>query len=141
MAAAVGAVVKSALSKVNLGDALNIVGGVADYSSARQQGNSKAMSVAKAVGSFAFYEFLGPWAWAYIGVQIAGSVGSAMGQHTAKTMGQGYNMRGKLGSGSFNMSDAGYTMRQRSLNAIKSNGLNTRSVLGSEARTYYRGSY
>ena len=49
-----------------------------------------------------------------------------------------YRQKGKLGSGYFNMTDTGYTMRQRSLNAIRSNGLNTQSVLGNEARTYFR---
>ena len=48
-------------------------------------------------------------------------------------------MRGKLGSGHFEMTEAGYTMRQRSLNAIRNNGINTQSALGNEARTYYRG--
>ena len=64
----------------------------------------------------------------------------AAGEYTTQQMGQGYNHRGGFGSGYFNMTEAGYTMRQRSLNAIRSNGLNTQSVLGNEARTYYRGS-
>lgn len=139
-----GALVKTAIEKVGvgalIGDTINVVGGVSDYKTARKQGNSKAVSVAKAAGTFAFYEALGPWALALTGVQVAGSLIPAAGQHTAKTMSQGYNARGKFGSGYFDMTQAGYTMRQRSLNAIRSNGLNTQSVLGNEARTYYRGS-
>lgn len=69
----------------------------------------------------------------------SGQIASAFGQHTAQTMSKAYDSRGKFGSGYFNMTEAGYTMRQRSLNAIRSNGLNTQSVLGNEARTYYRG--
>lgn len=143
--AAVGALVKTGIQKVGagalIGDTINVVSGVADYKHARGQGDSKAVSVAKAAGTFAFYEMLGPWALALTGVQVAGTLTSAVGQHTAKTMSQAYASKGKFGSGYFDMTQAGYTMRQRSLNAIRSNGLNTQSVLGNEARTYYRGSY
>lgn len=141
---AVGAIAKTAVQKLGgaalIGDVVNIAGGVMDYNYARQQGNSKAMSVAKAAGTFVFYEALGLWALPIAGVQIAGSLGVAAGQHTAKTMSQAYTNKGKFGSGYFNMTEAGYTMRQRSLNAIRSNGLNTQSVLGNEARIYFRGS-
>lgn len=60
-------------------------------------------------------------------------------ENNAKVMTQAYRQRGKLGSGYFEMSQAGYTMRQRSLNAIRQNGLNTQTALGNEARMYYRG--
>ena len=53
-------------------------------------------------------------------------------------MKQAYLQRGKFGSGHFNMTEAGYTMRQRSLNAIRNNGLNLNSALGNEARQYFR---
>lgn len=157
-----GGLVKTALSGVNIGDGINTVVAVSDYKNARQQGDNKAVSVAKAAGSFAWGEILFGgvagtieaagitgkaaiaanlgFAAAYIGITAGSQVASAMGYHTAKTMGQGYNSRGKFGSGYFDMTEAGYTMRQRSLNAIRSNGLNTQSVLGNEARTYYRGS-
>ncbi len=60
--------------------------------------------------------------------------------NTGDVMGRAYRQRGKIGSGYFAMTQAGYTMRQRSLNAIRQNGLNTQSVLGNEARTYFRAS-
>lgn len=63
-----------------------------------------------------------------------------MWEHTANIMTNSYDQRGRFGSGYFEMTQAGYTMRQRSLNAIRQNGLNTQSVLGNEARTYFRGS-
>ena len=142
---AVGALIKTGIQKVGVGalvgDAVNVVGGVADYKNARSQGDSKAVSVAKAVGTFAFYEMMGPWGLAVAGVQIAGALGGSVVQHTTNTMRQAYGSVGKFGSGHFDMTNAGYTMRQRSLNAIRSNGLNTQSALGNEARTYYRGSY
>lgn len=151
---------------VNAGDALNVVFGVSDYRTARKEGDSRAVSAAKAVGSFAWGEFFYGGVSRAIGgvVENAGITGLAggaismaatfaltalpmavqvaqvTGEHTTKTMGQAYGQRGRLGSGYFNMTEAGYTMRQRSLNAIRSNGLNTQSVLGNEARTYFRGS-
>lgn len=70
--------------------------------------------------------------------QAAVQLGGAAQQNTAQKMSQAYSTKGKFGSGHFDMSEAGYTMRQRSLNAIRSNGLNTQSALGNEARTYYR---
>ena len=166
-----GGLVKTALSGVkatglNAGDALNVVFGISDYKGARQEGNSKATSVAKAVGSFAWGEFFYGGVNRVVGnaVAKAGIKGIAAGaltmgatigltalttgvelmqissEHTTKTMGNAYNQRGRFGSGYFEMSEAGYTMRQRSLNAIHRNGLNTQSVLGNEARTYFRGS-
>lgn len=123
-----------------IGDGINVVAGMSDYNMARQKGNSKALSLGKAVGSFIFYEALGPWAIPYTLATVAPQLIGAAGQHQAKIAAQAYNMRGKIGSGHFEMSNAGYTMRQRSLNAIRNNGINTQSALGNEARTYYRGS-
>ena len=42
------------------------------------------------------------------------------------------------GSGRFDMSNAGYTMRQRSIEKMRSTGMNINSVLGNEARNYMR---
>lgn len=47
---------------------------------------------------------------------------------------------GRIGSGYFNMSGAGYTMRQRAINQLRSNGQNVNSVLGNEARNYIKSS-
>jgi len=140
------------------GDAINLFFGVSAYKDARKQGNNAAMSAAKAIGSFAWGEifyggmnlalqgmgisglaaFAAPFALTMIptGAQIAGQAF----QNVGRTMDEQYSQAGRLGSGYFNMSQAGYTMRQRSLNAIQSNGLNTRSVLGNEARTFFRSS-
>lgn len=83
------------------------------------------------IGSFGV---MGLYAVGQAGVQMLG----AAQQNTAQKMSQAYSSKGKFGSGHFEMSEAGYTMRQRSLNAIRQNGLNTQSILGNEARTYYR---
>ena len=168
---AIGSVVRTGLNAVkssgaNFGDVINVGFAVHDYKNAREEGNSKAVSVGKSAMSFAVGEAL----YGSMGIManqlvqkvglsgiaggIAGTaltlgatvgiagiqIGNAMGQHSTQQMGKAYNSNGYLGSGYFNMTQAGYTMRQRSLNAIRSNGLNTQSVLGNEARTYFRSS-
>lgn len=129
----VGAIVKASIPY-----AMDVWGFTADYKNARQQGNSKAVSVAKGIGTAVFYDMMGPWGMAYAGVTIGASLAGAWAQNTTQKMKQGYRMKGKLGSGSFNMQEAGYTMRQRSINAIRMNGQNIQSALGNEARNYYR---
>lgn len=119
-------------------DAINVAGGVSDYKAAREQGNSQAISVAKAIGTFAMYEALGGWGIAVAAVQVGGTLLSASGEHSAKQMGDAYARAGNFGSGYFEMSKPGYTMRQRSLNAIRNNGTAIQSALGNEARTYFR---
>lgn len=169
---------KATLSNIGgglIGDVINIGFAASDFKRAKQEGNSTAVSAAKAAGSFAWGEFyygglnsviqrsvIGKGIEAIplkglagmvvkgglnMGVMMALSMvpaafqmAGAMYEHTGREMAKGYGSRGKLGSGHFDMTEAGYTMRQRSLNAIRSNGLNTQSVLGNEARTYYRNS-
>lgn len=149
----------------NIGDVINVGFAYSDYSNAREQGDSMAVSLGKAAGTFAWGEFfygglsratgkaLGKigikgLAGGAIGIGVSigaslimsgGQLVQAIGENN-KPVTQAYRRAGKFGSGYFEMSQAGYTMRQRSLNAIRSNGLNTQSVLGNEARTYYRGS-
>jgi hypothetical protein len=123
---------------VNAGmTALMVKSSVDEYQGYRQEGDSKALALGKAVGSFALYDFLGVWGLAYAGVQIGYTLGKASGDATYGAMERAYDRRGKFGSGHVNMTQAGYTMRQRSLNAIRSNGMNLQSVLGNEARQYY----
>ena len=79
------AIVKTALQGIkatglNTGDILNVIGGTADYKRAREEGNSKAMSVAKAVGSFAFYEALGSYAIPF--TLYAATIAFVMGSYT-----------------------------------------------------------
>lgn len=127
----------------NLGNIANVgintYSAVSDYKDARAMGNNKAISVGKAAVSFAVGEALGWWMLPASIIPAAAQLGVEAGKHTGKSMANAYNRRGKFGSGYFDMSQAGYTMRQRSLNAIRQNGMNINSTLGNEARTYYRG--
>ncbi len=148
------------------GDVTNVKSAKAAYERSEQQGDNGAVSLAKGVGDFVWSEmFYGGMGMALgkvvgkLGITGLPAIGATMGlqlgisagvgafelvggklEHNARTMNQYYRQAGKFGSGYFAMSQAGYTMRQRSLNAIRQNGLNTQSVLGNEARTYYRAS-
>lgn len=119
-------------------DALNVTQGVADYKAARQEGDSSGVAIAKAAGSAYLFEAMGVYGIALAGIQVGSSLVGASSEHTTKQMGSAYQNVGKFGSGYFEMSQSGYTMRQRSLNAIRNNGLVTQSALGNEARTYFR---
>lgn len=158
---------KQTVTPMNLlGDGLAIYSGISDYKESRKNGNGKIHSAVKAIGSAAWSEMYysalngytskaiesigltgGKALAANIGVQFgvqalqagAGLAGMVW-ENTGKKLATGYAQKGKFGSGYFDMNEAGYTMRQRSLNAIRSNGLNTQSVLGNEARTYFRSS-
>lgn len=163
------AIVKTALQGIaatgfNVGDAMNIGFGVMDYKNAREEGNNRGVSLAKAAGTFAWGElFYGGASSAISGgltkvgisglangaltmgatigltaLMASGQIASAVWQNNAQQMAKGYASNGKLGSGHFNMTESGYTMRQRSLNAIRSNGMNMQSALGNEARQYVR---
>ena len=155
-------------SGLNGGDVINGVMAISDFKNAREEGNGVVKSAAKAGISFAwgelFYGGLNDAVTAGVkaglksvgikesaagilgmpitmGVMLAPAAAQLAGanmQHTGQVKSNMYRQKGKLGSGYFNMTDTGYTMRQRSLNAIRSNGLNTQSVLGNEARTYFR---
>lgn len=158
------AIEKSMLATGLIGDAANLYFSINDFKNAKKEGNSTPVAMAKAVGSFAWGEFyygalssvignavskMGIKGLGGFGLTMLGTAAITMGQagvslagtafeHTTRTMNKSYSQKGKLGSGYFNMNEVGYTMRQRSLNAIRSNGLNTQSVLGNEARTYFR---
>lgn len=121
------------------GDVMSGVYFLNDYKEARNNGNSVPVSLAKGATSFYLGELLGLKYLLISGVQAAAQGMVMAGEHTSDVLEQSYNRRGKLGSGYFNMNQAGYTMRQRSLTAIRNNGMNIQSALGNEARTYYRG--
>ncbi len=123
-----------------VGDAINIGSSMAEIKEGRRNGENAAVTIAKSIGTGILFEAAGPWGIGLVAVQAAGAISSAVGQNTADKANSVYRNAGKFGSGYFDMSQPAYTMRQRSLNAIRNNGLNTQSVFGNEARTYFRGS-
>ena len=154
-------------SGANFGDLMNLGFSYMDYKDSRKEGHSRGTSAIKAAGSFAWGEFyyggVGHFVeknLAKVGIKEGLAAGAlnltlpmlitmlptvldgmnAAGQWQTQQETAAFRTKGGFGSGHFSMTQAGYTMRQRSLNAIRSNGLNTQSALGNEARTYYRGS-
>lgn len=141
--AAIGAMTKKVLSKspVSLGDAFNVIGAGLVYNDSRSRGDSKAVSLGKTVADFAIGEMLGVWALPFYGAMAAGQIGVGIGKANAEGVKKHRELgSGFVGSGSFDMNGAGYTMRQRALNQIRNNGTQINSVLGNEARTYFRSS-
>ena len=134
-----------------VGDAFNVVSAVGTMKASQEEGDHIAVSAAKGAVDFAAGEmFYGAMANGGLasglggGLAMAGiSVGAnLMAQHmenTGQKIGQGAEGLKNIGSGHFDMTSAGYTMRQRSLNAIRSNGANINSAFGNEARNYWLG--
>ena len=78
---------------------------------------------------------------AYIGASIGYELMIQSAKQNAELQKQmKYVGSGRVGSGYFNMSGAGYTMRQRAMNQLRANGQNVNSVLGNEARNYLKSS-
>lgn len=136
-----------------IGDAFNVVAAVGAYKAGMEEGDHPAVAATKGIVNFAVGEmFYGGLYRAGIGIVGGFGVSLAMMgintgvqlmanhmENTAQKLGQGTESVKGLGSGHFNMTQAGYTMRQRSLNAIRSNGANINSAFGNEARNYYLG--
>lgn len=142
----------SALIGGFVGDAMNVASGVGTFKKSQEEGDNFAISVTKGLVDFGAGEiFYGALASSYgMAGMLKGSLAMAAVttganlvashmENTAAKLGQASNNLTALGSGHFNMTQAGYTMRQRSLNAIRSNGANINSAFGNEARNYYLG--
>lgn len=116
---------------------LNTYFTVKDYKGYREEGHSVLGSAVRAGRTFVFNDFMGPYMIPYQFALMGYQFSKMAGQRKMESMSRYYEKAGKFGSGYAPMSEAGYTMRQRSLNAIRQNGLNVQSVLGNEARQYY----
>ena len=123
------------------GTAMDVgLGTIGTIASSKQQGDSFAVTAGKVAMDFATGALMGPAAsLIYFGV----TTGYDMMMQGAKQNGElqkqmKYVGSGRVGSGHFNMSGAGYTMRQRAINQLRANGQNINSVLGNEARNYMK---
>jgi hypothetical protein len=133
-----------------VGDAFNVVSAVGTFKASTEEGDHPIVAGVKGATDFIagemFYGAMGGSIASSLGVGLIASgvaVGANMvAQHmenTGQALGKGSeNLKG-IGSGHFEMTQAGYTMRQRSLNAIRSNGANINSAFGNEARNYWLG--
>lgn len=112
------------------------------YVGARKEGDSVPSAIAQTLSTTAVSAMIPTLSGqlAYMGLTVGYDMLMQTGQANAevskdlKYIGSGY----VGGSGHFNMSNAGYTMRQRSIEKMRSTGMNINSVLGNEARNYMR---
>lgn len=111
------------------------------YHSVKQRDNF-GVTAAKVGMDFMASALLGPvGSLAYFGITIGYDMALQTSKQNAELQKKmKYTGSGRVGSGYFNMSGAGYTMRQRAMNQIRQNGQNINSVLGNEARNYLKSS-
>lgn len=122
-----------------IGVGMDVAEPIFTYKDERKQGNGILKSAVNAGVSFALLSKpLAPLGWglmakdlAVAGVKISGAIGTANAKVQSKAYGASFG-------GNFQDSSNAATMRQRGISAIQNNGLNARSVLGSEARQYFR---
>lgn len=125
-----------------LGSAVEV--GLTAYTAydSRKQGDNILTTVGKVgidIASNALLQGVGNWF--YAGATIGYDLTLQTAKQNAEFQKQmKYTGSGRMGSGHFNMSGAGYTMRQRAINQIRQNGQNINSVLGNEARNYLKSS-
>ena len=127
-----------------VGDAFNVWSGVSTFNQSQEEGEHIAISTAKGAMDFVIGETLyGAAGFKGMGLGMAATMGADFVvqemSHGAELQASGIESNKAIGSGHFNMSKSGYTMRQRSLNAIHSNGANIHSAFGNEARNYWLG--
>lgn len=125
---------------LNLGmKSMTILQPALQYSTSRKQGKNILSSVGSAGLDYITYSnLMGPLGWFLMGGQAAVGLfkgANEVGKTNAKVTAG--SLRHNFG-GNFQDSNNAYTMRQRGIQAIQNNGLNARSVLGSEARQYFR---
>ena len=108
----------------------------------RKQGDSIPITAAKVGFDFLASAYLGPvGSLAYFGITAGYDMMLQTSKQNAELQKQmKYTGSGRMGSGYFNMSGAGYTMRQRAINQLRANGQNVNAVLGNEARNYLKSS-
>lgn len=134
-----------------VGDAFNVATAFGTMKASQEEGDHIAVAATKGAIDFAVSEaFYGAMANGGLlkglggglvaaGVTMGANMVAQKWEHNAEVLGKGTEAVKGIGSGHFDMTSAGYTMRQRSLNAIRSNGANINSAFGNEARNYYLG--
>lgn len=118
---------------------LNAAFPVFTYSSSRKEGKGIATSTALAAKDYILYsDLMGPLGWALMAKDVGVATfkqANKVGLNNARISSKAYNAQF---GGHFQDTSNAHTMRQRGIQAIQNNGLNNRSVLGSEARQFYR---
>lgn len=120
---------------------MNGFSAVNTYKDSREKGRGVVTSVGAAALDFAFYEVIGgPMSFALTGMQVASAgaqIAHQMGYENARVSSKQYSANFG-GYGRFRDTEVGATMRSRGLQAIQQSGVQGYSVLGNEARQYFR---
>lgn len=137
----IGKIIKN--EKLQLGDligvGLNIGFGYMDYKDNRQQGKSKAMSVAGAVGEFAIGEMLGGGAMFAINAlqavpKLAVSAATGISKLSRQQARSKYGSSMPFYNATFNDTQQAYTMRQAGMQLAENSKYNLQqSLMGNEA--------
>lgn len=131
----------------------NVIGSVIDiadiggsFMDSRKKGIGFIGSASRAAVQQAAWIYARPAMFAHMGVSLiragvdgAKAYGAGPGKVYADRQESQYAHR--LGGGTYKDTSTNATMRQRGMQAIQQSGQNLNSVFGSEARTYFRGSY
>lgn len=122
-----------------LGTAMMIGMPVMSYKEERNNGHGVVTSAVKSLAETAFY--MSPIGdKVFIAQMASGAIKAGLnaGLINASVSGTQYNAQF---GGNFSLSQNGYTMRQRGLNAIQSSNMLRGQTLGNEARDYHRGHF
>lgn len=112
-----------------------------DISAARKEGYSMGASIGKGLLTYATFELFPGLGFGMLGYELASTgvqVAKTLSDSSIKQINASANHN--FGRGYVD-TQAAYTMRERSVQAIRNNGINARTVLGNEARMYSRGHY
>jgi hypothetical protein len=114
-------------------------GVIVDYSMRRHSGEAPIPALAKAGVSAAFYNVV-PWAFgaqlAYAGAKGIASGLPAIGGRLSSVV---QSARSNSFGGNYQETQPAVTMRQRGVQSIQKSVMNSRSLLGQEARMMFRG--
>ena len=122
---------------------LDVYGSYDQFKTSRDNGDNVAIAAGKVAVDAALWAVAPEIALAKMAVDIGSAgfeaikaYGQGAGRANANSMKGVYN---RQFGGNFVNTQNAETMRQRGLQAMQHSGYNINSVLGSEARTYYRG--
>ena len=122
-----------------IGAVVGVMMPISTYKQERQEGHGVLTSAAKSIAETAFY--MSPIGDKLAVAQMVGAAAKGVlnaGFATGKISSQQYNAQF---GGNFQLSQNGYTMRQRGMQAIESANALRGQTLGNEARSYHRGHF
>ena len=109
------------------------------YVDSRKQGDGVGTALVKTIGSEIFYSTPIGQAITLSQLGVAGAgLALDIGRQNASVS---HRAHSNQFGGNLNLSQNGYTMRQRGINAISRSNMNVTNALGSEARSFHKGHF